>query len=62
MNDVTMVVFDLRIFQQELGEIDQQNPPSIIDAVGKMGVTLPETPVSQQVEEENTPQFVQATP
>lgn len=62
LNDVTMIVFDLRIFQQELGDLGHGNQPSILDAVGKMGVTLPENPVQQQVEEESTPQFVQALP
>tara|TARA_R100001440_G_scaffold31626_2_gene50210 strand:+ start:2289 stop:3272 length:984 start_codon:yes stop_codon:yes gene_type:complete len=59
MNDVTMVVFDLRIFQQELGQIDQNTQPSILDAVGKMGITLPNTPSVQQIEEESGPQLGQ---
>ena len=37
LNDVTMVVFDLRLFQKELAEIDT----TLMDALGTVGITAP---------------------
>ena len=60
LNDVTMVVFDLRIFQKELGGVTQQHSPSILDAIGSIGIQQAQ-PV-QQVEEVMGPQVTQTLP
>ena len=62
MNDVTMVVFDLRIFQQELGQQSPEYTPSILDAVGQMGIQRAEPFVGQQIEEQMVPQTAQGLP
>lgn len=52
LNDVTMVVFDLRLFQKEL----KQMPPTLADALGNIGImqaaaasAMPVQPVAQPV-------------
>ena len=62
MNDVTMVVFDLRIFQQELGQQAPDYTPSILDAVGQMGIKQAEPFVGQQIEEQTGAQVAQGLP
>jgi hypothetical protein len=62
MNDVTMVVFDLRIFQQELGQQTSDYTPSIIDAVGQMGIKQAEPFVGQQIQEQTGAQVAQGLP
>ena len=59
LNDVTMVVFDLRLFQKEIADMG----PTLADALGNIGIVAPSpamttTPISEQ----GVPQVGQVLP
>ena len=59
LNDVTMVVFDLRLFQKEIADMG----PTLADALGNMGIiTPPSQPIVPQVAPTTIPMAEQPVP